>query len=168
MLSTASEYALRSMCCLARNGLDAMTAEMVAAETDIGSEYLSKVLGQLARGGLVRSRRGRGGGFSLALPPAEISLLDIIDQVDPFPQFIETPAACDPCHHAEMCTLHSVLNEAIEAMRDRFAQTTLQDVLNRIDAKRKGNGAARPVALRADGRFGSRQVARPPLPRPVQ
>ncbi|MFW5652574.1 MAG: Rrf2 family transcriptional regulator [Planctomycetota bacterium] len=168
MLSTASEYALRSMCCLARNGGDAMTAEMIAGETDIGSEYLSKVLGQLARGGLVRSRRGRGGGFSLARSPEEISLLDIIDQVDPFPQFIESPASCDPCHHAEMCTLHAVLNDAIEAMRDRFAETSLQYVLDAVDLKKRVNGSMQTVPLRADGRFGSRQLARPPQPRPVR
>ena len=57
MLSTASEYALRSMCCLARHDQEAMTADAVARETHIESEYLAKVLGLLARGGLIRSRQ---------------------------------------------------------------------------------------------------------------
>ena len=57
-------------------------AEEIAKEFDIPNEYLVKIMSQLARTGLLRSKRGPHGGFSLAQPAKEISLLEIIEAVD--------------------------------------------------------------------------------------
>ena len=54
----------------------------IAGKYDIPLEYLLKILQQLVRANVLRSKRGPRGGFSLAKPPAKISMLQIIEAVD--------------------------------------------------------------------------------------
>ena len=54
----------------------------IAGKYDIPLEYLLKILQQLVRASVLRSKRGPRGGFSLAKPPAKISMLQIIEAVD--------------------------------------------------------------------------------------
>jgi Rrf2 family protein len=56
--------------------------EEISKEFDIPYDFLVKIMSQLARTGLLRSKRGPHGGFSLAQPAQEISLLEIIEAVD--------------------------------------------------------------------------------------
>jgi len=57
-------------------------SEEIADKFDIPNEFLVKILSQLARAGLLQSKRGLHGGFSLAIPAKEISLLEIVEVVD--------------------------------------------------------------------------------------
>ena len=82
MFSQTTEYALRTVAWLAMHRGKAHTTGEIAAGTQVGASYLSKVLQTLAKAGLVRSQRGLGGGISLAVSPAELTLLDVINAVD--------------------------------------------------------------------------------------
>lgn len=78
-VSTAINLAIHSMAYLARarqNG--AISAATIASELRVSPSHLSKVLGSLAGGGLVRSTRGARGGFVLDRDPKDVSLLDIV------------------------------------------------------------------------------------------
>ena len=57
-------------------------SEEIADKFDMPNEFLVKILNQLARAGLLQGKRGLHGGFSLAKPAKEISLLEIIEAVD--------------------------------------------------------------------------------------
>lgn len=82
MISRAAEYALRTMVHLARGGGRPLTARTLSAVTGGPESYQMKVLQALRRAGLVRSRRGLGGGFVVARPVREIRVQEVIAAVE--------------------------------------------------------------------------------------
>lgn len=82
-ISAKSDYAVRAMAELAAAYDDgAVKAEDIANAQDIPLNFLLGILRELRNGKLVRSVRGREGGYMLSRPPAEISLADVIRVVD--------------------------------------------------------------------------------------
>jgi Rrf2 family protein len=80
-LSARVDYALRAMAELA--AADApRTVEQLSAAQHIPNKYLESILGELRRGGLLRSQRGPDGGYRLARPSAEISIAAVIWALD--------------------------------------------------------------------------------------
>jgi Rrf2 family protein len=80
-LSARVDYALRAMAELAAASAP-RTVEQLAAAQRIPSKYLENILGELRRGGLLRSQRGPDGGHRLARPTSEISIADVIRALD--------------------------------------------------------------------------------------
>jgi Rrf2 family protein len=80
-LSARVDYALRAMAELAAASAP-RTVEQLAAAQRIPSKYLENILGELRRGGLLRSQRGPDGGHRLARPSSEISIADVIRALD--------------------------------------------------------------------------------------
>ena len=84
-ISTTTQYGLMAVGYIARNSTgakDSVMAKNIASEYGIGWEYLLKVLQQLVRANVLRSKRGPRGGFTLARPLSEISMLDVIEAVE--------------------------------------------------------------------------------------
>jgi len=80
-LSARVDYALRAMSELA--AADApRTVDQLSEAQKIPNKYLESILGELRRGGLLRSQRGPDGGYRLARPAAEISIADVIRALD--------------------------------------------------------------------------------------
>src|ERR1035437_2744136 len=91
MFSQTNEYALRVITFLgAHDGTPAKNAD-IAKATQVPAGYLYKVLQILDRAGLVRAQRGMHGGFTLNRPPAEITVFDVIQSVDPLPRIHTCP-----------------------------------------------------------------------------
>lgn len=84
MFSQTTEYALRAMASLASAPNDLVPTTILAAKTDVPANYLAKVLQQLANSGLIRGRRGVGGGYTLAKDPGDITLLEVVRTVGEF------------------------------------------------------------------------------------
>lgn len=127
MLSQTTEYALRAMVTLAASPGRAQTAQQIARASKIPADYLAKILGSLGRAGLVTAQRGRGGGFKTMRPAEEITVLDIVDAVDPLKRIKVCPLGL-PAHARRLCPLHSKLDDAIRSVQEAFASTTLASV----------------------------------------
>lgn len=128
MLSMTTEYALRAMICLASLAPgEAVNSETIAARTKVPKGYLSKILRDLVLAGLIRSQRGPNGGFSLARSASEISMLSVIDAVDPIQRITKCPLG-NPAH-VKLCPLHRRLDHALGLIQQEFASTTLGEVL---------------------------------------
>lgn len=128
MISMTIEYALRAMSHLA--GLEpgtAINSETIAVRTKVPQGYLSKILRDLAVAGLVKSRRGPNGGFCLAGPVGQTSILDIINAVDPISRITRCPLG-NPLH-VELCPLHRRLDDALALIEGEFRRTTLTELL---------------------------------------
>ncbi len=106
-LSQSAKYALRATIYLAENGVGPHLSRDIAEALNVPSQYLAKILQDLARNGLLISAKGRGGGFRLALPPAQIELLSVVRAIEG-ERFGEGCALGLPdCSEEAPCALHS-------------------------------------------------------------
>jgi Rrf2 family protein len=128
MISRTAEYALRAIVCLGANAGTPLTTEQVAEQTRVPAGYLSKVLQALGRAGLVASRRGLHGGFTLGRAPDAISVLTVINAVDPIQRIRHCPLGLKS-HGTRLCPLHHRLDSAAEMVEQAFGETTLAELL---------------------------------------
>lgn len=128
MLSQTVEYALRAMVYLASHPGEPSTAVDIARVTRVPPAYLSKILQNLSREGLVNSRRGLRGGFSIATPADELTVLEVINAVEPV-QRIDTCPLGLASHGSRLCPLHARLDRVLEQVEQAFGQTTLAEIL---------------------------------------
>lgn len=128
MLSQTVEYALRSIVQMAYLAPKTATAEEIAGATKVPVPYLRKVLQQLRKAGLIESQRGIGGGVRLVADPSEVTILDVVNAVDPI-QRIHTCPLDLKSHGRKLCPLHARMDAAMAEMEEAFRGTTLDDVL---------------------------------------
>lgn len=116
-ITRATDYAVRVMVHLAGlpPGSTVRQSELSRA-TDVSGHFLSKVMQQLVRSGLVRSQRGSGGGYTLAVPAAGISLLGVVEAMEGRARLnvcLEDPPSCD---RQSRCPVHQVWADAQAAV----------------------------------------------------
>lgn len=129
MISQTVEYALRAVVYLAGQAPSARTTDQVAAATRVPKAYLSKVLQALVRGGVVHSQRGIGGGMTLVKAPAELTILEVVNAVDPIQRIRTCPLGLES-HGASLCPLHRRVDDALASVEAAFGRTTLAEVLS--------------------------------------
>ena len=129
MFSRTTEYAMRAVLCLAAGAGRSMTTKQIADTMRVPRSYLSKVLQALVHAGLVESKRGLTGGFVLARKPEELSLLEILDSVNPMKRIESCPLDLEK-HASELCPLHKRLDQAMGMVQDAFTNTTLAEILS--------------------------------------
>ncbi len=128
MISQTVEYALRAMVHLASlPSQQAVNSETIAASTQVPQGYLSKVLRDLVLAELVTSQRGPSGGFMLARPPGDISMLDVVNAVDAIPRIKRCPLN-NPAH-LRLCPLHQRIDDALDLIEQQFRDCSLLEVL---------------------------------------
>ena len=128
MFSNTVEYALRAIVHLAHESPAARTTAQIAEATRVPKDYLSKILQDLAEVGIVRTQRGVGGGVSLAKSPEALTILDVVNAIDPIVRYTTCPLNL-PNHGANLCPLHRRMDEAMAAVEDAFRRSTLAEVL---------------------------------------
>jgi Rrf2 family protein len=130
MFSQTVEYALRAVVHLAYQAPEAHTTAQIADATRVPKDYLSKILQGLAREGIVKTQRGVGGGVSLVKDPAELSILDVVNAVEP--ESVRRITTCPlglKTHGVRLCPLHKRLDDAVALVETAFRNTTLAEVL---------------------------------------
>lgn len=128
MFSQTVEYALRAVVFLAHEAPRACTTEQIAVATLVPKAYLSKVLQNLVRTGIVHSQRGIGGGMTLVKTPAELTILEVVNAVEPIGRIQTCPLGLKS-HGANLCPLHRRLDSALALVEQAFASSTLAEVL---------------------------------------
>lgn len=128
MFSQTVEYALRAVCHLAGMAPALQTTDQIAVVTRVPKAYLSKVLQALVRGGVVHSQRGIGGGMTLVKKPSELTILEVVNAVEPIQRIRECPLGLKS-HGVRLCPLHRRLDNALAGVEQAFSQTTLAEVL---------------------------------------
>jgi len=146
-VSTRGDYACRALLSLALHGGQAAPTSVrdIAERTALPQPYLEQILLALKGAGLVRSKRGVGGGYVLARRPEEITLGQIVSAVDgPIVagDFAE-PHTGGACDHEGQCVLLAVWAEVGEYMRAHLQSFTLADML----ARSLGRTASAPDQL---------------------
>lgn len=128
MISQTVEYALRAVVYLADQSPEPRTTGQIAAATRVPPAYLSKVLQGLCRSEILRSQRGTGGGMSLAHAPEDLTILDVVNAVEPIGRIESCPLGLK-AHGVHLCALHRRLDNALATVEEAFRNTTLAEVL---------------------------------------
>lgn len=130
MISKTARIALRAVLCIAeREALGPVSARALARELDLPQNYLSKTLYRLVKGGLLRATRGRGGGYVLSSPAADIPLYRVVDAIDPDGPERRCLLGRPVCSEVRPCAMHARWCEVREAVDRFFAETTMGDLL---------------------------------------
>lgn len=129
MFSLTTQYAIRAVVLLAYETEGAAVSNAYLAEkTQIPAAYLSKVLQGLVRGRIAESRRGVGGGFRLLQSPEKITLLDVVNAVEPIPRIKGCPLNLQS-HRTRLCSVHARLDQAMAQVEEVLAGATIADLL---------------------------------------
>src|SRR5215475_2615396 len=131
MLSQKARYALHSLIVLANHGKDEpMMIADIAEEARVPRKFLEQILLDLKRRGIVRSLRGRAGGYLLGREPKDISFADIIRTIDGPLALSPCVSAtayhrCEDCDDEKTCAIRKVLLAARDATADVLETRTL-------------------------------------------
>lgn len=130
MLSQTAEYALRAIVALAHFRSQPLVTPKIAEITKVPCGYLAKVLQALGRKGLVASQRGLRGGFLLARDPGQLTVLEVVDAVDPVRR-----EAGDPPHTGgsgvSLAPLNNHIAELTAWVEHRLATTTVEQLMEK-------------------------------------
>jgi Rrf2 family protein len=154
MFSNTVEYALRAVVHLAHEAPAARTTAQIAEATRVPKDYLSKILQDLRKVGIVQTQRGVGGGVALAKRPEELTILDVVNAVEPIERLTTCPLNL-PNHGTTLCPLHRRMDAAIATVEDAFRKSTLAEVLADPSSPSvplcDGSGAVQTLKVRTGG-----------------
>jgi Rrf2 family protein len=136
MLTRTAQYALRATIELARQPEgESVTASRLANVIRIPANYLSKILHDLVRAGLLDSTRGSSGGFRLARPAERITVADVAGIF----QDVSAQRRCllgrRECRDATACPVHDAWKRVAEPVWAFFRETTMADLAPKIEAE---------------------------------
>jgi Rrf2 family protein len=122
------EYALRAMIHLADDPGGVARGSVIAHQEHIPKYYLEKVIRDLMKRGLVRARRGPGGGYQLARPPETISFRDVIEAVEGPITLNVCVDGSSACNLQPVCRMFRVWEEGQRVLLDVFSHTMLSQI----------------------------------------
>jgi Rrf2 family transcriptional regulator, cysteine metabolism repressor len=125
-VTSKSRYAVVAMAELARSGAGPVPIAQIAERREIPLQFLEQLFSTLRRGGLLISQRGVKGGYRLARPPEDISVLEVVQ-------------ALDGRVGEEAREAGGIWEEGVEALRGVFSSTTIADIARR-EAEEAGTG----------------------------
>lgn len=101
----------------------------LARKTKVPASYLAKILQNLVRSQIVESHRGTRGGFRLARPAEQITLLDVVNAVEPLPRIHQCPLGL-ATHCNALCPMHARMDEAMAQVETILASSSLADLIS--------------------------------------
>ena len=129
LISKTAEYGLRAVLHIASHDTEVpVRAHEIAQALGVPANYLSKILHNLARAGILISGRGPRGGFRLAQSPEELRLADVIEPLDPEMLQLSCLLGNAQCSDHASCAVHHRWKQVREPVMAFFEGTTLADV----------------------------------------
>lgn len=135
MVSKKAKYALRALIYLARRqGEGPVLIARLASDENIPRKFLERILLDLNNAGILQSKKGKGGGYSLQKPPDTIRVSDILRLMDgplaPVSCVSKTAyVKCTECGDEDSCPIRSIMNEVHEAITTILDGKTLSDMV---------------------------------------
>jgi len=152
LFSSATEYAIRGLSELAARNIDGpiMLDELVAG-TGLPRDFVAKIFQKLVRAGILRSAKGRGGGFALAKRQHEITLLEIVEAIEG-PRLLDAcVVGLEKCNDHMPCSQHDLYKPIRQRLKDYLATTTLADMAASLRTKQAWRGGQPRAAVELGG-----------------
>jgi Rrf2 family protein len=136
IFSTTTEYAIRGLSEFAgRSPEGLMMLDDLVAGTDMPNDFLRKVFQRLVKGGVLTSSRGRRGGFRLARPPQQITLMHILEAMEGPQRLDGCVLGLTACNDAMPCGQHDFYKPIRQKLKDYLNHTTLADMASSLKTK---------------------------------
>jgi Rrf2 family iron-sulfur cluster assembly transcriptional regulator len=144
-ITRQADYAIRSMIYLAELPLSdgRVSTATISEAQGVPLPFLTKVISRLATAGLVTTSRGMGGGVSLARPPEEITLLQVVEAVDGPIILNHCLLRSGTCEREPYCAAHDVWAEVQTHFVQELNAVTMQELARRQAEKRESRGNGR-------------------------
>ncbi|MBB4350617.1 RrF2 family transcriptional regulator [Aliirhizobium cellulosilyticum] len=137
MLTKKGKYGLKALVHLAQlePGKTAFVSE-IAEQNNISKKFLDAILLELRKGGILRSKKGPGGGYALSKPASEISIGQAVRILDgplaPIRCASKTAfEACDDCDHPDDCQVRHSMMEVRDAVSEVLDKMTLEEMVTK-------------------------------------
>jgi Rrf2 family protein len=128
ILTQTAEYALQATTLLAQQDGAVVEVGILADTLRVPRNYLSKTLSQLTRAGILESVRGKRGGFRLARPAAEITILQVVEPFDSLTETRRCLLGQPVCSDRNACPAHKNWKSIGERVVRFFRRTTVADL----------------------------------------
>jgi len=129
VLSQTAQYALRALVYIAQHAEEGpLLAKEIAEKTHVPRQYLSTILREAVRSGLLKSTRGKGGGYQLARPAHKTRLLDVLRPFDDIAARTGCPFGQEKCSDENPCVFHNHWKPVSVAFQAMLNGTTLHDM----------------------------------------
>lgn len=135
LITRNTDYAMRALCYIAKQKRSSVSASEMVAELKIPRPFLRKILQTLSGEGLLRSTKGQGGGFSLALQQEKILLTDLIRIFQNTIQLNECVFKKKICPNRSTCVLKKEIDSIERDVLKRLRRITIASLVN------EGNGS---------------------------
>ena len=143
MISMKTKYALLAIAALARTtDREALLIADLARMENIPKKFLEAILLTLKNQGILSSRKGPGGGYSLAVSPASLTIGRVVRAFEgdfaPVPCLADTaPVKCAECNEMATCGIRLVMADVKQAVSSVLDMTTIADMLERSEHERQ-------------------------------
>ncbi len=142
-LSTKIRYGTRAILELAsRFGEGPIELKEIARSQDISIKYLEQVIIPLRTAGMVKSARGSKGGYSLAKPPSEICLFDVVETLEGPLYLVDCIKDSKLCRRSSSCVTRDIWGDVSEALHRVLKSITLEEMVRRKIEKENGDSPA--------------------------
>ena len=136
IFTTTTEYAVRGLGELAsRADGHYMLLNDLVRGTDLPRDFLAKIFQRFVRAGVLRSAKGRGGGFALARPAHQITLMDIVEIIDGPQHLDRCVVGLEKCSDSAPCPQHDLYKPIRYRLKDYLNTTTLADLAASLKTK---------------------------------
>lgn len=144
-ITASVEYGIHSLLWLAVSDAAPLSSRDLAEFQRLSPSFIAKILPKLEKAGIVKASEGVRGGYVLAKPPEEISVLEIVDAIEgrkPLFECLDIRGRCvvfgdnPPAWATDgVCSIHAVMLRAEKAMRESLASQSLANIARAVGRK---------------------------------
>jgi Rrf2 family protein len=140
-ITTRARYAARAVLYLAQEyGNGPIALHRISEDQEISVKYLENIMRTLVTAGIIKSEKGKNGGFVLSRPPAEITMKDVVEATEGQLAIVFCANEPDACKRSGLCTMRDVWCSLGEKITGHLKSYNFQDMMktkNRDDKARE-------------------------------
>ena len=131
LITRNTDYAIRALCYIAEQKQEIISADRLVKSLEIPRPFLRKILQTLTKAGLLNSSKGKDGGFSLAVSPEEITLIEVMKIFQGPIRLSEHKFKKSDCPHIKDCLLKKKIDEIEKEVIAKLKAITISSILKK-------------------------------------
>ena len=131
LITRNTDYAVRALCCIAEQKQEIISADQLVKSLEMPRPFLRKILQTLNKEGLLNSSKGKGGGFTLAVSPGEITLADVMKIFQGPIRLNECKFKKSYCPYISDCLLKKKIDEIEKEVITKLKAITIASIIKK-------------------------------------